>query len=184
MAHVPIAGRNVIRENGKTMVLGFAVLMMSWISLTRSVDVASIAMGAVCCVLVIVFWHQAVPVSRSSAHRILLHPLRSLCFVGVLAYRFVLSTLYTAWMILRRGEEGRIVALPLGLEDPFARFILLNSITLTPSTISLLTEEGLLYIHWLQSAQGEGDWQGIKESLELRLARVFEPSQGGRHGDR
>lgn len=166
------------------MLLGFAVLMMIWMALTRSVDVVSIAVGAVCCVLVILFWHQAVPASRSSAYRILRHPVRALCFVGVLAYRFVLSTLYTAWMILRGGEEGRIVALPLGLKDPFARFILLNSITLTPSTISLLTEEGLLYVHWLQSAHGDGDWQGIKESLELRLARVFEPSQGGQHGDR
>lgn len=165
------------------MLLGFAVLMMIWMALTRSVDVASILMGAVCCVLVGLFWHQAVPVTRSSAHRILRHPLRSLRFLGVLGYRFAVSTIYTAWMILRGGEEGRILALPLGLEDPFAQFVLLNSITLTPSTISLLTEEGLLYIHWLQSAQGEGDWRGIKESLELRLARVFEAAPGGRHGD-
>ncbi|HDS28908.1 MAG TPA: hypothetical protein ENN96_00320 [Candidatus Acetothermia bacterium] len=132
--------------------------------------------------LVLVFWHQAVPESKLSENRIMRHTLRALGCFCVLAYGVILSTAYTSWMILRGGEEGCIVALPLRLDDPFARFVLLNSITLTPSTISLLTEENLLYIHWLRRRDGEGDWRGIKESLEARLARVFEPSQGDRHG--
>ena len=71
------------------MVLGFAVLMTIWMALTRRIDPASVVVGAVCSVLVLVFWHQAVPESRSSAHRILRHPLRALRFFGVLAYRFL-----------------------------------------------------------------------------------------------
>lgn len=66
------------------------------------------------------------------------------------------------------------MALPVRVEDSLARFILLNSITLTPSTISLLVEGDLLYIHWLQPAAGHGDWREIKESLEARLQRLFE----------
>ena len=98
----------------------------------------------------------------------------------VLIRRFVHSTLHTTWLILRGGEEGRMMALPIRIEDPLARFILLNSITLTPSTISLLVEDDLLYIHWLQSAGGHGDWREIKESFETRLGKLFEED---RHAD-
>ena len=73
------------------------------------------------------------------------------------------------------------MALPLRLEDPTGRFILLNSITLTPSTISLLVEEDLLYIHWLQDETGKSDWREIKESLEARLQRLFEEDAHGDH---
>jgi len=52
--------------------------------------------------------------------------------------------------------------------------LLLQSITMIPSTISLLLEEDLLYIHWLQAAGRRGDWQGIKEVLEARLLAAFE----------
>ena len=74
-----------------------------------------------------------------------------------------------------------MMALPIRITDPLARFLLLNSITLTPSTISLLIEDDLLYIHWLQPANGQGDWRAIKESLEDRLTQLFER---GEHGDR
>lgn len=69
------------------------------------------------------------------------------------------------------------MALPIRVRDPLARFILLNSITLTPSTISLLAEDDLLYIHWLQSSAGKGDWREIKESLDMRLLSLFEEEQ-------
>jgi len=73
------------------------------------------------------------------------------------------------------------MALPIRIEDSLAQFILLNSITLTPSTISLLVEDDLLYIHWLQAAGGHGDWREIKESLEARLHSLFEGDRRGDH---
>ena len=74
-----------------------------------------------------------------------------------------------------------MMALPLRVKDPLARFLLLNAITLTPSTISLLIEGDLLYIHWLQTAGERADWKTIKESLETRLVGLFE---GRSHADR
>jgi multicomponent Na+:H+ antiporter subunit E len=159
------------------MILGFGVLMLVWMALSRSVHPTTIATGMLCSACVVVFWRRAMPSPPSTANRIFVHPLRFGVFLGTLTYRFVLSTLSTAWMILRGGEQGRIVALPLRVRDPFAQFVLLNSITMTPSTIALLTEEDVLYIHWLQPERGQGDWRGIKESLERRLLRVFEEAE-------
>ena len=163
------------------MVLGVFILMLIWLALTRTLAFPSVIAGFLSSLLVVVFWRTMMPGIPASIHKLLKRPVRLTRFVLTLAKRFVISTLHTTWLILRGGEEGRMMALPIHLKDTFARFILLNSITLTPSTISLLVEDDLLYIHWLQASGGHGDWEEIKESLEDRLHSLFE---GDRSGDR
>jgi len=163
------------------MVLGIGILFVVWLALTRTLALSFVVAGVLSSLLVAVFWRSIMPEAPSSIHKLVSRPIRLARFVLTLIKRFVISTLHTTWLILRGGEEGRMMALPIRVEDPLARFILLNSITLTPSTISLLVEDDLLYIHWLQTAGGHGDWREIKESFEARLQGLFEE---GRRGDR
>ena len=156
------------------MVLGVGILFVVWLALTRTLAFSFVVAGLLSSILVAVFWRMIMPAAPSSINKLFIHPIRLARFVLTLVKRFVISTLYTAWLILRGGEEGLMMALPIRVEDTMARFILLNSITLTPSTISLLIEDDLLYIHWLQTAGGHGDWREIKESFEARLQRLFE----------
>jgi multicomponent Na+:H+ antiporter subunit E len=162
------------------MILGTFALFLVWLAMTRTLAIPFVIAGVISSIIVAVFWRAIMPAVPSSVYALVRRPLRLARFVLVLVKRFVISTLHTTWLILKRGEEGRIMALPIRVEDPLARFILLNSITLTPSTISLLIEEDLLYIHWLQAAGGHGDWRTIKESFETRLRRLFEED---RHAD-
>jgi multicomponent Na+:H+ antiporter subunit E len=162
------------------MVLGVVVLWLVWLAMAGSLSVPSILAGLACAILTAILWRVMMPGGPALA-RSLLHPVPFVRFFLTLALRFVISSLRTSWLILRGGEEGRMMALPIRITDPLARFLLLNSITLTPSTISLLIEDDLLYIHWLQPANGQGDWRAIKESLEDRLTQLFER---GEHGDR
>jgi multisubunit Na+/H+ antiporter MnhE subunit len=118
------------------------------------------------------------PTSTLLPRSLLRRPHRVVAFLTTLIFRFITSTLRTCGMIISGKEEGRIVALPIHVKDPLARFLLLNSITLTPSTISLLLEGDLLYIHWLREKGRHGDWQGIKESLEGRLLKAFGDDDG------
>ncbi|MCK5584807.1 Na+/H+ antiporter subunit E [Candidatus Bipolaricaulota bacterium] len=141
------------------MVLGTFALFMVWLAMTRTLAIPYLIAGAISSVIVAVFWRAIMPEMPSSVHTLVRRPIRLARFVLVLAKRFVISTLHTTWLILKGGEEGRIMALPIRVEDALARFILLNSITLTPSTISLLIEDDLLYIHWLQASGGHGDWR-------------------------
>jgi len=161
------------------MILGILVLMMVWLALTRTLAFPFVIAGLLSSLMVAVFWRAIMPETPSSIHRLIRRPVRLAQFVLVLAKRFVISTLRTTWLILRGGEEGRMMALTIRVEDSLARFILLNSITLTPSTISLLVEDDLLYIHWLQASGGHGDWREIKESLEARLHALFEGDRRG-----
>jgi len=156
------------------MILGTFALFLVWLAMTRTLAIPFVITGVISSVIVAVFWRAIMPEVPSSVHALVRRPLRLARFVLVLVKRFVISTLHTTWLILKGGEEGRIMALPIRVEDALARFILLNSITLTPSTISLLIEEDLLYIHWLQAAGGHGDWREIKESFEIRLRSLFE----------
>jgi len=162
--------------------LATAVVLLSiWFVLTRRLDPAAIVVGVVA--VVIVCFAQRVLSLRPDrlVVPLLRHPLRAVTYAAVLAWRFAESTAYTVRLILLGGEEGRIVALPLRLHDPIGQLILLNSITLTPSTISLLVEGDLLYIHWLRASHEKGDWQAIKESLERRLLRLFPGRDDDRH---
>ncbi|MBE0634972.1 Na+/H+ antiporter subunit E [Candidatus Bipolaricaulota bacterium] len=163
------------------MLLGTAVLWLVWLAITRTLSLLVMLAGLACSLAVVLFWRKLMPEIPASMSVLVRHPLRLIRFAWVLLVRFAHSTLRTSWIILKGKEEGRIMALPIRVTDPLARFILLNSITLTPSTISLLVEDDLLYIHWLQASGGQGDWREIKESLETRLQELFE---GGSSVDR
>lgn len=152
----------------------FLLLVLVWVALTQSTNVAILAIGTAAAALITLLQHHLFPsIHIPSLVRLLgrLHLL--ILFLAVLSLRFIISTLHTCRLILSGREEGRIVALPVRIEDPIGQFILLNSITFTPSTISLLLEGDILYVHWLRARGHKGDWQTIKESLEQRLLPIF-----------
>ena len=163
------------------MGLVFAVLLIVWIALTRNSDPYILITGVIVAAGVTFVQHRLFPTRILLPKSLLRCPHRAVAFFATLTFRFITSTLRTCGMIISGKEEGRIVALPIRVKDPFARFLLLNSITLTPSTISLLLEGDLLYIHWLRERGHHGDWQEIKESLEGRLFKVFGEGNDGDH---
>ena len=162
------------------MILSVIALLGCWLALSRGVDLPHLLVGILAVAIVVLVQRRLFPSFASLPALLLRRPHWLLAFLVVFVYRFISSTLSTCWLILFGGEEGRIVALPTRLEHPIGQFILLNAITLTPSTISLLLEGDLLYIHWLKAKGSRGDWKAIKESLELRLYPVFSRSRDAR----
>jgi len=157
------------------MAVVIAGLLVVWIALTGSLDPVSLAVGSAVAAGAALIQRRLFPTVHAHAlSRLLRRPHRFLAFLATLCARFAVSTARTCRLILFDTPEGMIVALPTRLRTPIAQFLLLQSITMIPSTISLLLEEDLLYIHWLQAAGRRGDWQGIKEALEARLLAAFE----------
>ncbi len=151
------------------------LLSLLWISLTQSVEIGTICIGAGLSMAITVVQRFLFPsIHVPSIGKLLVRIHLLVAFIVVLIWRFITSTMYTCGLILSGKQEGRIVALPVRLEDPIGQFLLLNSITFTPSTISLLLEGDTLYVHWLRARGKRGDWQMIKESLEKRLLAIFE----------
>jgi len=163
------------------MILGVVLLGLVWVALSRRFDVQTVSLGVAAALAALGVQRALIGMHGRPARHVVRRPLRLLLFFATLIRRFVVSTVLTTWLILFGGEEGLFIALPIRVENPFGQFLLLNSITLTPSTISLLVEGDLLYIHWLQKRGGRGDWRTIKESLERRVEALF---AGGDDGDR
>ena len=155
------------------MPAAFLSLIAIWLLLTRRLDAPALVVGVFVAGCVCLAQRMLFRRHDRLMSTLLRHPVRSLRYVGILAWRFLISTGYTIRLILLGDEEGRIVALPLRLRHPIGRLLLLNSITLTPSTISLLVEGDLLYIHWLRARNAQGDWETIKETLERELLTIF-----------
>jgi len=152
----------------------FLLLVLVWIALTQSADPLTLFIGVSGSAAITFLQHHLFPsVHIPSLGKVASRIHLFLLFFVVLVWRFITSTLYACGLILSGREEGRIVALPVRIEDPIGQFILLNSITFTPSTISLLLEGDILYVHWLRARGHKGDWREIKDSLERRLAHVF-----------
>ncbi len=156
-------------------------LLCMWVALAQRVDRTSLVFGAVAaavvwCIRRLLFSGEAPGFGWRGIRRWLW---AAPAFVATLVHRFTVSTLRTSWLILSGEEEGRVVAVPTRVQHPTGKFLLQNSITLTPSTISLVSEGDLLYIHWLQRHGTSGDWQEIKEALETRVESLFK----GEHPD-
>lgn len=144
-----------------------------WIALTQRFDVYCLALGLVVALGITVIQRRLFPFTGFFSRERFPRLPFVLPYFMTLLFRFVISTIRTSWLILAGKEEGQIVALPTRMKNPFGRFILLHSITLTPSTIALLSEEDLLYIHWLRPSGRTGDWKTIKASLERRLTPIL-----------
>ncbi len=88
-----------------------------------------------------------------------------LLFFLRLAYRIVLSTARTLFLVITNRIKPEIVVYPCEVRSSFGRLLLMNSITLTPTTIAILTERNLLYIHHLYLPSRE-KYQKMKDAIQ------------------
>lgn len=155
------------------MLYAVIVLSLLWLALSRSFDVQSILIGIGAALAVVLIQRRLFPDVAPVVGSLMRRPHHVLTFVVTVLGRLVASTAYTSWLILSGRGEGRLMALPLRVTNPTARFILLNSITLTPSTISLLAEGDTVYIHRLEDRHRKADWRSTKEAIENRVLKIF-----------
>jgi len=155
------------------MIYAVVGLSLLWVALSRSLDVQSALAGVGAAVLVVLVQRLLFPGVAPVIGSLIRRPHRLLAYAAALLWRLAVSTVYTSWLILSGRGEGRIMALPLRVGDPLGRFVLLNSITLTPSTISLLAQGDTVYIHQLQDRTRSADWRSAKEAIETRILAIF-----------
>lgn len=76
---------------------------------------------------------------------------------------------------LERDIDPHIFTFKTGLKTPFAKFVLANSITLTPGTVTIRIHGDTFYVHAIsQKAMGDlADDEQMSE-MEKRVAWVFE----------
>lgn len=95
-----------------------------------------------------------------------------LAYVPVLIWEIIRANVTVMRIILNRKREVRqsLVVIESGLKTRFARFVLANSITLTPGTITVRAEGSRFTVHCLSREMIEG----IEDGTLCRLLKRME----------
>jgi multicomponent Na+:H+ antiporter subunit E len=98
-------------------------------------------------------------------------------YIPVLILELIKANLDVAKRVLnpKLPINPGIVKVPTRIKGDFGKLVLVNSITLTPGTISIDADEENVYIHWIdvKGATQEAYQKEISGSFEKVLGRIF-----------
>ncbi len=155
---------------------GAGTLYLLWLVLFRDLGPVYL-IGGVFVVLIVIFLYRRFDLSIDIPIESLGRPLTWLRFFALLLFEIARSTIRTCYLILTGGVEGRIVVYDTELKTGSAKLFLLNSITLTPITIAILSEKNLVYIHHID-LEGQGDYEDMVD----KIRSTFEEPLKGLNG--
>tara|TARA_B000000557_G_C20637628_1_gene385001 strand:- start:112 stop:606 length:495 start_codon:yes stop_codon:yes gene_type:complete len=155
--------------------ISFIILFAFWILLSGNFDAFHLTLGVIS-TLVVTFWTGDMLVIDSKL------PIGARL---ALLWRFTLYTLWLLWQIVIANFHVVYVALHPKMDDilepqmvefktelktDLAKFVLANSITLTPGTVTVRIEDGVFLIHALTDHTAAG----VPGDMEKRIQQIFE----------
>ncbi|MEW6429275.1 MAG: Na+/H+ antiporter subunit E [Thermodesulfobacteriota bacterium] len=164
--------------------VAFVLLFLNWMFFSGKFDPFHLTLGAISCLLVactsadLLFRDRAKGLGARLAEAG-----RFLGYCGWLLWQIVVANfhVFSLAMFYRRRQrelDPHLLTFKTTLATEFARFVLANSITLTPGTVTVRVEDDVFLVHAV-SRQAAGDLAtsaGINE-MERRVAAVFEPAR-------
>lgn len=148
-------------------IFGWGLLYLLWLILFRDVRPVVLVSGVFATGLVVLLYYTF-DLSIDVPARSLARPLLWLKFFSLLILEVVKSTVKTCYLILTGDVKGKIIAYDTELESGTGKLFLLNSITLTPITIGILTEKNLVYIHHLY-LKDRDDYKAVVDEIRSKF---------------
>ncbi len=160
-------------------VFTFFVMLAFWTALSGKFDLFHLGMGVFSSGLVAWLSHDLLFEGHTKKLRATL--IEIACFLRYLLWLFgqiVLANFHIAGLALslypKKHLDPHIVKFRTSLKTDFARFVLANSITLTPGTVSVRIEDDMFYVHAI-SRRSSADLAGPGPGeMERWVAWVFE----------
>lgn len=155
-------------------VLSFSVLLVTWLVLSGLIDWFHVSLGVISCALV-TWWSSDMLFSdRSIAPRArLLQFCRMPGYLLWLLGQIVLANLHVLRLAfsprLREEIEPQLVRFSSGLSTDFQKFVLAQSITLTPGTVTLKIEGDEFVVHAISDSAA----RGLTGPMTERVRHVF-----------
>lgn len=162
-------------------VLVFLILMLTWMILSGHFDAFHLIMGAVCSGIVTWLSSDLLFEDRSLSLRTRLRQLARIAsyFVWLLG-QVVLANIYTLKLALSPGGldevAPRVVTFRTHLKSDFAKYLLAQSITLTPGTVTVKIVGDEFHIHAISKVAADG----LDGSMEGWIKHIFEPEASAR----
>lgn len=151
----------------------FALLMVTWLVFSGLFDAFHITLGILSAAFVTWISSDMLFDNREiSAPTRLGQAVRMVRYLAWLLWQVVLSNMDILKLALSpdlKKVEPRIVKIQTGLKSDFEKFLLANSITLTPGTITVKILGDVFYVH----AISEHAAKGLDGEMERRIAAIF-----------
>jgi multicomponent Na+:H+ antiporter subunit E len=153
----------------------FLLLFALWLVLSGKFDAMHIGMGVACCLLLSA-WCADLLFQDSDATAG--HRLRQLAgftaYLGWLFWQIILANLHVFRVALtprmNRLLSPQMVEFDTLLEKELSRFVLANSITLTPGTVTVRVVGSRFLVHALTEKAA----RDLPGAMEQRIANIFE----------
>ena len=155
----------------------FFLLFLNWIVLSGKFDAFHLGLGLVSCAIVAFLSHDLLYHERSKGLRCrLIEAWAFIRYLPWIIWEVVKANLHVLKLATtRKGYEEmspRVVTFETYLKTDFAKFVLANSITLTPGTITMLIRGDVFHVHTMSQFLEDDLLTG---AIERKVAEVFEP---------
>lgn len=159
----------------------FCVTFLIWIILSGKFDLFHLILGGISSLIVSLTAADLLFVERQQKLKSrLIEGLHVIPYCVWLLYQIVVANFHVVMLALssRRMErdlDPYVFTFTTHLKTEFAKFILANSITLTPGTVTIRIDHDIFYVHAI-SRQAAGDLIESESvsNMEKRIALVFE----------
>lgn len=165
-----------------SVIITFCVMFAFWIVMSGKFDLFHLGMGLLSSGLVTWLSHDLLFTGHTKKFGAMMAEIgRFLQYSVWLFWQIILANIHIAGLALspkaKELMEPNIITFKTVLNTEFARFVLANSITLTPGTVTVRIQDDVFYVHAI-TVQAAGDLAGDGPGeMERWVAWVFE---GGR----
>lgn len=155
-------------------VVSFAILFVFWLILSGVFKPFYLILGLLS-TLIVTWWTGDLLVAEDSLPltKRLVVIYRFLIYSGWLLYQIVLANIHVVWVALhprmREILEPQMIEFKTTLKTDLEKFVLANSITLTPGTVTVRIEDGVFLVHSLTRQTAEG----VPGEMEKRIRHIF-----------
>ena len=155
----------------------FVLLFLNWVVFSGKFDVFHLGLGVVSCFVVTWLSHDLLYQDRTKGLNSRMREAWGfICYLPWLSWEVVLANLHV-FKLAMTGKgyvqmSPRVVTFKTKLKTDFAKFVLANSITLTPGTITMLIRGDVFHVH-VMSEFLEDDLLG--GAIEQKVLEIFEP---------
>lgn len=158
-------------------ILIFFLLFVNWIVFSGKFDAFHLGLGVISCAVVVWLSQDLLYVDRKkSMSARLQEAFAFLKYVPWITWEVVKANLHVFKLAMTKAgyEEmaPRVVTFKTYLKTDFAKFVLANSITLTPGTITMLIRGDIVHVHTMSQFLEDDLLEG---AIERKVAEVFEP---------
>jgi multicomponent Na+:H+ antiporter subunit E len=155
--------------------LVFGALMVIWVVFSGFLDPFHLSLGLISCGIVtwlsagLLFDDRTIPIRRRAVQAG-----RFASYMIWLTWQIVLSNIAVMKLAFapRSSLQPQIVRYRTPLKTDFEKFLLANSITLTPGTVTIKILGDVFYIH----AIDDGAAAGLNGEMDRRIAHIFATS--------